>query len=228
MHLFEDMLGTIEESMFTPVPVLAEEKPQATSARNPAKKKTDGKKKAPIEKKTATEKQVSGEKKAQEPPSDKRISGGKVATARQPERSAAKRKATAITGEKTNSKSTPERRSPLQLLSNVQQQQYRREKENQAENQEPSRSTKRQKREVPQQPTAAAPTSGKSRSGKEKKKTSPPKELPLFRHLELDDGTVVDFSAQREEARTEREAMQSFLDKCTLIWKKQLSAISVQ
>uniref|UniRef100_A0AAV1VL53 Chromo domain-containing protein n=1 Tax=Peronospora matthiolae TaxID=2874970 RepID=A0AAV1VL53_9STRA len=50
-------------------------------------------------------------------------------------------------------------------------------------------------------------------------------ELPVFCNLELDDGTVMDFSVQREKARVKREAMQSFLDECAVIWKNQLHVL---
>ncbi|KAG6609307.1 uncharacterized protein IUM83_00754 [Phytophthora cinnamomi] len=220
MHLFEDMLGTIEESMFTPVPVPAKAKPETTPSQTSAQKKT-------------SEKNTSPDKKAS---SEKKVSGAKAAPPRQPERSAAKRKAAAIANEKTSSKCAPVVTKPAAInghktesaRSSKRAVLASKGKENQEENQEPSRSTKRQKREVPQQAAETAPKTAKSRSGMKKKKTPTP-ELPLFRDLELDDGTVVDFSVQREEARVEREAMQSFLDKCALIWKKQLSAaVSVQ
>ncbi|KAE9139895.1 hypothetical protein PF010_g415 [Phytophthora fragariae] len=224
MHLFEDMLGAIEESTFTPVPVPAEDKLQVTPAQPPAKKKAGEKKRAPSERKASTEKKTSGVKKA---PSEKKISSPKVATARQPERSAAKRKAAEIVNDKPSSESTPVITKPA--ASNAKRAAVvLKGKENLEKNQEPSRNTKRQKREVPQKATAAVPATGKSRSGKKKKKTPTHDELPLFRDLELEDGTVMDFSKQREEARVKREAMQSFLDRCALIWKKQLSAVSVQ
>ncbi|CAI5744657.1 unnamed protein product [Peronospora destructor] len=53
-------------------------------------------------------------------------------------------------------------------------------------------------------------------------------DLPLFRNLELDDGTVMDFSVQREKGQKEQEAMRNFIDECASIWKGQQSALSVQ
>ncbi|CAI5741378.1 unnamed protein product [Hyaloperonospora brassicae] len=53
-------------------------------------------------------------------------------------------------------------------------------------------------------------------------------ELPVFCNLELDDGTAMDFSVQREMARVEREALQSFLDECAVIWKKQVRALPAE
>lgn len=207
MHLFEDMLGTIEEATFTPVPVPAESKPRVTPSPTSAKKKTSVKTKAPSEKKSP---------------------GSKPTIARQTERSASKRKADMDSEEKTSSKSAIATAKVVE--SNGYQRSSKRAvtvakaNESTEGKQEPQRSSKRQKREV-QQPTA--PTSAKARPSK-KKRTRSPDELPLFRDLELDDGTVMDFSVRREEARAEREAMQSFLDKCALIWKNQLTALSVQ
>ena len=86
------------------------------------------------------------------------------------------------------------------------------------------RSYKRQKGEG-KQPTAS--TTAKIRQSA-KNGTISVDDLPLFRNLELDDGTVMDFSVRREKARMKREAMRNFLAKCASIWKDQQSALSVQ
>ncbi|GMF11619.1 unnamed protein product [Phytophthora lilii] len=214
MHLFEDMLGTIEETTFTPVPVPAESKSRVTSSPASAKKKI-------------TEKKASSKTKA---PSSK------LAPARQPERSALKRKAVVLNEEKAGSESTTATAKTVTSNGHMQDPvrsskranvvvTAKENQENQEERQEPTRSSKRQKREPLQPAATAAPTSAKARPSKKKRAPSPD-ELPMFRDLELDDGTVVDFSVQREEARAEREAMKSFLDKCALIWKEQLNTQS--
>ncbi|RLN91671.1 hypothetical protein BBJ28_00001703 [Nothophytophthora sp. Chile5] len=88
---------------------------------------------------------------------------------------------------------------------------------------------KRQKLATPETATAASRPATKTRVIKKKKdeKDAAPPDLPMFRQLELDDGTLVDFAAQREEAREEREGTQSFLARCALIWKQQAKTLSV-
>ncbi|KAL7680473.1 putative Chromo-like domain superfamily, trmO-like domain, YaeB-like superfamily protein [Plasmopara halstedii] len=81
------------------------------------------------------------------------------------------------------------------------------------------RSIKKKKSKI-QLPTAQI--SGKSRLSTNITVHSP-NQLPLNRDLELDDGTVLEFSSQREQARVEHESMQKFLGKCAVIWKKQLA-----
>ncbi|GMF17865.1 unnamed protein product [Phytophthora fragariaefolia] len=228
MHLFEDMLRTIEESTFSPVPVPAEDKLQGASSSTSAKEATE-KKKAPSVKKMPAPSQKKKD------PTEKNSIGAETDSIHQPKRSAAKRKADTISKEKARLKSAPV--VTKSAASNGHKTEAMRNskrkaaastgKENQDKKQEPSRNNKRQKCETPQQATSTVPTKAKSRSG-EKKRAPTPEELPLFRDLELDDGTVLDFSGQREDAREKREAMQSFLDKCAVIWKKQLSTISVQ
>ncbi|RLN89223.1 hypothetical protein BBJ28_00002621 [Nothophytophthora sp. Chile5] len=85
---------------------------------------------------------------------------------------------------------------------------------------------KRQKLATPETATAASRPATKTRAVTKKKSVAPP-DLPMFRQLELDDGTLVDFAAQREEAREEREGTQSFLARCALIWKQQVKTLSV-
>ncbi|ETP41660.1 hypothetical protein F442_11269 [Phytophthora nicotianae P10297] len=180
MHIFEDMLGTIEEATFTPIPV-PDNEPKATSSRSSAKKKTSDKKNISSEKRTANV---------------------KASSAPQPKRSHAIRKTTADDEGKASSKSVSIAKA--------------------AESTGIGRSSKRQRREVQQPATSSAPTRAKARPSKKKRALSPD-QLPMFRDLELDDGTVLDFSVQRKEARAERDAMQSFLANCALIWKKQLA-----
>ncbi|KAL4169687.1 hypothetical protein KRP22_010605 [Phytophthora ramorum] len=214
MHLFEDMLGAIEETSFTPVPVPAEAKPSSLLAS--AMKKASEKKKASSKKKTSSAKPT-----VARPPEK---------AARQPDRVAAKRKTSEHTEEKISSKNaiviskSAERNGhkPEQPRSSK-----RADLGAKESNVDTVRSSKRQKREAARPVIATATPTAKAHTSKKKRGHSPD-ELPLYRDLELDDGTVLDFSAQREEARAEREAMQSFLEKCALIWKKQLSAVSVQ
>ncbi|KAG7384575.1 hypothetical protein PHYPSEUDO_002475 [Phytophthora pseudosyringae] len=213
MHLFQDMLGTIDEATFTPVPVPAEINSHITPSPISAKKKVGDKKKAP---------------------SDKKAPNAKPAPARQPARSHPKKKAAVDSEEKASAKSAA---TTVKLAqSNGQRQEpVRGSKRAMAATkangsteakEEPLRSSKRQKREVLQPTTTTTPTTAKPCPSKKKRALSLD-QLPLFRDLELGDGTVLDFSVQREEARVEREAMKSFIDKCALIWKKQL-ALSVQ
>ncbi|KAG7396468.1 hypothetical protein PHYBOEH_002234 [Phytophthora boehmeriae] len=176
MHLFEDMLGTIEEPNFTPVPTPAESTPKEKAV---AKSRV-GKKKITTTKSTI--------------PPKKATSKRKTANEETVERSAA-------VVAKTNDKNEQQAEQP--------------------------RDKKRQKQEAAQLSSASKSTTSKTRASK-KKTAQSPDELPQFRDLELDDGTVVDFSEQREQAKVERESMKSFLDKCAQIWKEQLGAVSVQ
>jgi hypothetical protein len=216
MQLFEDMLGKIEEATFTPSLVPAEDKPRVAPLPTAMKKSGDKKKKKRMA------------------PSDKKAPITKPAPARQSDRPAPKRKASAISEDKTSSKSSAttakvierngrKREQPRSSKRSDAPAKAKENHEKPEEKKDPARSTKRQKRE-PQQPAAASP---KARASKKKRAPSPDN-LPMFRDLELDDGSLVDFSEQREEAQAEREATQSFLANCALIWKKQLSALSVQ
>ncbi|KAG3034887.1 hypothetical protein PC128_g379 [Phytophthora cactorum] len=211
MHLFEDMLGTIEEATFTPIPV-PESDQNTTSSSSFAKKKIKDKKKTP---------------------SEKSASSVNPSPAPQPKRSHSKRKATVENDEKASSKSSAPTAKAVE--SNDLQQEPKRSKraatgakakDSAEEKEESQRGSKRQKRDIQQPATTTAPARAKVRPSKKKRALSPD-QLPLFRDLELDDGSVLDFSVQREEARAERDAMQSFLEKCALIWKKQL-ALPVQ
>ncbi|KAF4043807.1 hypothetical protein GN244_ATG03678 [Phytophthora infestans] len=211
MHLFEDMLGTIEEATFTPIPVPGSD-PTATLSQSSSRRK-------PIDKKKVS--------------SEKSTSIAKLSHPFQPNRSHSKRKATVGNEEQASSKSAAT--TVKEADSNRLRQDSKRSSKRVAggekvkgegdEKEESQRSSKRQKRETRLPDTTTAPTRANARPSK-KKRTLSPDQLPLFRDLELDDGTVLDFSVQREEARAEREAMQSFVDKCALIWKKQL-ALSV-
>ncbi|KAI9907087.1 hypothetical protein PsorP6_003907 [Peronosclerospora sorghi] len=205
MHLFEDMLGMIEVATFTPVPALAENKEQVTSQPTTSIKRV-------------------GERK---------IMVNKV-EAHYDDRLVLKRKSGVAVGEKTSSKrllSTTKKvveRKGSQQETSAHSLKHEvvvvRKKEKATKEQEPLRISKRHTGE--KQPSNRSKIA-KANVAKTKQAISP-EMLPMFSNLEFDDGSVMDFSFQREKARVKQEAMQSFLDNCSVIWKNQLSALHVQ
>ncbi|KAL3673286.1 hypothetical protein V7S43_001004 [Phytophthora oleae] len=213
MHVFEDMLGAIEEATFTPVPEPAESQPHITPSSSSAKKKTSKKKKMPSEQKTTKR---STAKPEPEPQRERSHSKRKFAVETQ-EKATSNARTTANTTEKSRPRQESVRSSKRAAPG------VKKTKENTEEKEEPLQRSKRQKREEKQSTITAAPTKHSKARPSKKKKALSPSQLPLFRDLELDDGTVLDFSVQREEAQADRDAMKSFIDSCAFIWKKQLA-----
>ncbi|KAG2523728.1 hypothetical protein JM18_004883 [Phytophthora kernoviae] len=188
MHLFEDMLGTIEEPNFTPIPTPAEPKSKVKLAPAPVNKNRSDKKKASIE---------------------------KTKTAGPSERTAPKREAADVDVVK---KAGSKRSVALAVKM----------KETNGQKIEQPRDRKRQKQVAAQQTSAAKPTASTTRASK-KKVALPPDELPQFRELELDDGTVLDFSKQREKSRMEREMVVFVLEfLVSMLFEKLLLPLSLE
>lgn len=248
MHLFQDMLGSIAEATFTPVPTLAEPENQAMAKTPPppVEKKRSHKKKVPVveettarpaEKKRSHKKKVPGAEDTTAPPAEKKRSHKKKApaveeaTARPAEKKRSHKKKVPVVEETTAplaekakrvrppKRATSDKAVDPPTVEKVGSKRGAQSQDSNGQKHERPRDRKRPKKEA----------SGKTRerAAKKKKKAVSPDELPLFRELELEDGTVVDFSEQRAKARAERESMASFLDKCAAIWKQQLGALSV-
>lgn len=198
MHLFEDVLGTIKESTCTPMPRQVPDNHQVTSLS------------AGLARKTGDRAEVS------------RVDNT--------ERLALRGKADVGCRDKVGSERTIVARKGVEKSNGSWHETARRlkrvKKVKSAEKsvQVPVQCVTKQKREGRQSTAltaakACAPTQARVFFSNE---------LPVFCNLELDDGTAMDFSVQREKARVEREAMQSFLDECTVIWKKQVRALPAE
>ena len=194
MHLFEDVLGKMEETIFMPVPGPVDDTQQVTLLP------------ASFMEKASERQEVS--------------SVGHI------KRSAPKRKADVDREKKPGLKRTLVAQKLVKKTRGRGHESVRRLK--QVKNQEsvgnrraPVQCLKKQKREEHQ--FTALTIAKVCASTKEQAVFS--NELPVFCNLELDDGTVMDFSVQREKARVKREAMQSFLEECAVIWKNQLHVL---
>ncbi|CAH0491170.1 unnamed protein product [Peronospora farinosa] len=207
MYLFEDMLGTIDKAAFPPAPIPNENGKRVALSPTLAKETSDKMTKGHSASRPAdhTARYVLKRKADGGSSSDttilKRIAATKkVIESNGPRREHDQRSKHAVAVVKVKAKA----------------------KGNAKEKQKLPRSSMRQKGEEKKQSTTA-----KARQSAKNGVISAD-DLPLFRNLELDDGTVMDFAAQREKARMERETMRSFLDKCASIWKDQQSALSVE
>ncbi|CAI5708060.1 unnamed protein product [Peronospora destructor] len=197
MYLFEDMLGTVDKAAFPPAPPLKENEKQAALSPTLAKEKVDKMTKAPSALRAGhTVRSVLKRKADMGSSRDKAIlkriaATPKVVVSNGPPREHDQRSKHAVAVAKVKAK------------------------ENNKEKRKLPRSSKRQKGEG-KQPSAS--TTAKARQSAKNGAISAD-DLPLFRNLELDDGTVMDFSVQREKARKEQEAMRNFIDKCASIWR---------
>ncbi|CAI5743909.1 unnamed protein product [Peronospora destructor] len=206
MYLFEDMLGTVDKAAFPPAAAPKENEKQAALSPTLAKEKIDKMTKAPSALRAGHAVRSVLKRKADMGSSrDKAIleriaATPKVVVSNGPPREKVHRSKHAVAVAKVKAK------------------------ENNKEKRKLPRSSKRQKREG-KQPSASA--TAKARQSAKNGAISAD-DLPLFRNLELDDGTVMDFSVQREKGQKEQEAMRNFIDECASIWKGQQSALSVQ
>ncbi|CAH0477173.1 unnamed protein product [Peronospora belbahrii] len=199
MHLFDDMLGPMDEAMFATAPAPLENKKRVAVLPLSAAKKAKM-----IKKSACTTRDCKSERSVLKRKSD--VGSGKkdqvkhvAATPKVVKSNGHKPKVSKHTAQGVKAKRSAEEKRKL------------------------PRDTKKQKRKRHQ---SNAATTSKTRPSA-KNGVILPNDLPLFRNLEMDDGTVMDFSVHREKARKEREAMGSFLDKCALIWKNQQKSLSV-
>ncbi|RQM09212.1 hypothetical protein DD237_000374 [Peronospora effusa] len=208
MYLFEDMLGPIDKAAFPPAPIPNENGKRVALSPTLAKETSDKMTKGPSASRAGhTARYVLKRKADVGSSSDKTIlkriaATKKVIESNGPRREHDQRSKHAVAVAQVKAKATGNVKEKRKL----------------------PRSSMRQKGERKQ---PAASTTAKARQSAKNGVISAD-DLPLFRNLELDDGTVMDFAAQREKARMERETMRTFLDKCASIWKDQQSALSVE
>ncbi|TDH65109.1 uncharacterized protein CCR75_007276 [Bremia lactucae] len=205
MRLFDDVLGTIVEANFNPVPAPTHSEPQSASVSG-------------LKRMASTSKVTLGEKGAQSlrlPNEFQKKKSHSKSKNHVTSIENANLKKNAIASKAAGSKKhgVDSLRGTNGLVGGAT------NKENAQVKRDPFRKLKSRKREAEE----SVPTNDFETHSFNKVRAYSFNQLPLIRDLELDDGTVLDFSEQREKARVQREAMQSFLSKCALLWKQQLS-----